>query len=60
MTPTKISCEYATRGENSPNYNPQFPNSEYCTNCEYCYCCNDHSECAAEYKERMDYVGVEL
>lgn len=47
MTPTKISCEYATRGENSPNYNPQFPNAEYCMHCGYCYCCNNHEECSS-------------
>ncbi len=41
----KTSCKYALRGKLSPNANDRFPDEEYCKICDYCYCCNDHTEC---------------
>ena len=41
----KTSCEYALQGKLSPNADARFPDAEYCSFCNYCYCCNDHEDC---------------
>jgi len=45
MNNSKTSCKYALQGKLSPIADARFPDAEYCSICDYCYCCNNHEEC---------------